>query len=249
MARRVHYRILADRGTTSEEEWEEIVRLEHWYNSEFAWSDGMLSLRRYVVFPNDEVRIGERSAPERVRTRDAMLKVEGLREEDRIRTMEKEGLIIVRWGGYADNSFASGFTRVANNEWNAYLACDFMLKASTLAHGAWMEVVDEGTFVRPGCVWFHDGSAYVDASGGRMPVFVDEMLADRTVFALVDRNRYDRHRGFRNTLPGFNRMNKDQRVTWVKDWNWLGYAQESEVDFDHPGAVDLNVKVRSFGAV
>ncbi|MCX6141768.1 MAG: hypothetical protein NTZ35_00970, partial [Ignavibacteriales bacterium] len=146
MGRRIIYRIYDREGNRfTEGEWEEIDRLQHWYNSEFSWSTGRLGVKRYIFFPNaEDFQNVETPIREVIGQRHASLRQQGLSKPEIVSQMEKDNLITVKWGGYYDNCLASGFTRVADNEWNAYLVCDFLLKASTLCPDARISAFDEG---------------------------------------------------------------------------------------------------------
>jgi hypothetical protein len=53
MSRRIVYKIKErPEYLVTEGEWDEIKRLQHWYNSEFTWSTGNLAFKRYILFPN-----------------------------------------------------------------------------------------------------------------------------------------------------------------------------------------------------
>src|SRR5437867_3476719 len=148
MARKLYYRI-PDDGTPglSEREWSEIVRLQHWYNSEFVWRSGRLALKRFAVFMNLEGSgLDPEALKERVGGRTEECSAKGMSEYETLCSLEQDGLVFLRKGGYLENSLASGWTRVAGNEFNAYLVCDFLLKASLIAPNTMIEVFDEGEF-------------------------------------------------------------------------------------------------------
>ncbi|HZY10272.1 MAG TPA: hypothetical protein VFF29_03885, partial [Bacteroidota bacterium] len=152
MARKLYYKIVDDgRNRITDQEWEEILRLQHWYNSEFSWTAGKLAFKMYVVFSNqDRVEESEEGVWGDIHKRRVELRYQGLMDNQIIRQLETEGLIHVKKGGYFDGCLASGFTRVAGNEFNAYLACEYLLKASRIAQSAVIEVKDEGEFIKTG---------------------------------------------------------------------------------------------------
>ena len=248
MGRRIIYKVEDARANQlSEEEWSEIDRLQHWYSSEFSWSTGRLAFKRFIFFPNME-DFENISTPiwDVIAERHKSLREQGLTEHESVSQMEKDRLLIVKWGGYYDNCLASGFTRVADNEWNAYLVCDFLLKASTLCPNASIEVTDEGRFIKTGSVQFRNGSAIVMRGGCAGDVDVEEACRTRRVFSVVDAEKYNRHPGFRNIIPEFNKLKSSERRKLVKNWNWLGYDGNFDADGDDKKGFDLNVKVRSF---
>jgi hypothetical protein len=248
MSRRIIYRIDDRKGSIfTESEWEGIDRLQHWYNSEFSWSTGRLAMKRYVVFPNSEdFQNVESPIWEVIGQRHASLRSQGLSGSEIIAQMEKDKLIIVKWGGYYDNCLASGFTRVADNEWNAYLVCDFLLKASTLCPNATISALDEGRFIKTGEAHFRDGSVEIGPDEEMTDKEMQDLCATRRVFSVVDAEKYDRHPAFRNVIPEFNRLKMSERNKLVKNWNWLGYEGNFDANGDDLGGFDLNTKVRSF---
>jgi hypothetical protein len=248
VSRKVIYRIYdREENRFTEKEWEEIERLQHWYNSEFSWSTGRLAVKRYILFPNaEDFQNVETPIWEVIGKRHANLREQGLAEPDIISQMEKDRLIIVKWGGYYDNCLASGFTRVADNEWNAYLVCDFLLKASTLCPNARITVSDEGRFVKIGQADFKDGVVEVKKVAATPEVDVDDLCKTRRVFSVVDPAKYDKHPAFQNMIPEFGKLKKSERNKLVRNWNWLGYEGNFDVNGDDLSGFDLNTKVRSF---
>ncbi len=248
MGRRIIYRI-EESGTSrfSEQEWDEVERLQHWYNSEFSWSTGRLSFRRYVLFPNTEdFENLETPVWDVISKRHQSLKAEGLSERDIVIQMEKDRLVDVKWGGYYDNCQASGFTRVADNEWNAYLVCDFLLKASTLVPTAVISVTDEGKFIKTGRVDLRNASAFLPRDLIASDNDAAEMVRTGRVFAVVDAEKYNRHPSFRNIVPEFNKLKASERKKLVRNWNWLGYEGNFDADGDDQKGFNLNAKVRAF---
>jgi hypothetical protein len=249
MGRRIIYRIGESAANRfSEAEWDEIERLQHWYNSEFSWSTGHLSFRRFVLFPNTE-DFENLDTPvwEVISKRHRLLKSEGKSEQEIVAQLEKDRLVVVKWGGYYDDSIASGFTRVADNEWNAYLVCDFLLKASTLVPNASIIVRDEGKFVKTGTVILRNAAVLVPKASASVEEQAEEVVKSRKVFAVVDAEKYNRHPAFRNIIPEFNKLKSSERKKLVRNWNWLGYEGNFDADGDDEKGFDLNMKVRSFG--
>jgi hypothetical protein len=242
MARKIFYRVADDgKNFISSEEWDAIRRLQHWYNSEFFWSGGKLNFRRYVVFPNYD-SVGNKIS----RIRDEFLKLEqvGYSEEEIINKLEADGLIIVKHGGYEDGVIASGVTRVANNEFNAYLVLDFLLKVSRIAPTAVLEIYDEGNFVKTHGIRLENGDGTVEQK------FIDEETLSnvrntRRVFAIVNPEKYNGHSEFSNYVSDFNELCPDERAKIVEDWNWLGYESKTDFDFDGDDffGFDLNQKL------
>jgi hypothetical protein len=248
VSRRIIYRIHDGEGNRfTEGEWEEIDRLQHWYNSEFSWSTGRLAIKRYIFFPNvEDFQNVETPIWEVLSQRHASLRLQGLSEPEIVSQMEKDNLITVKWGGYYDDCLASGFTRVADNEWNAYLVCDFLLKASTLCPNAKISAFDEGKFIKPGKANFKNGHVEVAKSGDGRDANMENLCSTRKVFSVVDPEKYNRHPAFRNMIPEFGKLKMSERMKLVRNWNWLGYDGNFDGNGDDSSGFDLNAKVRSF---
>lgn len=251
MGRRILYRIPAsDAHAVSEEQWDEVLRLQRWYNTEFFWSSGRLVFRRYVLFVNaEEFSDLEWSPQEIVESRKAFLREGGLNELDIVRQLERDGLVSVRWGGYQDHSYASGFTRVANNEWNAYLVCDFLLKVSLAVPGAAIVVMDEGQFIRTGTVQFRNGSVEVPLKTPGASEAASQAIQSGRVFAVVDPVRYADHKVAKNVIPQFSKREREERRKLVQDWNWLGFGNRGSEIEEPKAGLDLNAKVKRFVSI
>lgn len=246
MGRRILYRIEdVPENSIAGEEWAEVTRLQYWYNFEFSWTAGKLAFKRYVMFPNIEEFQGLNiSIWDLIAERQRALTEKGMSELEKIGQLEKDRLVIVKWGGYFDRCLASGFTRVADNEWNAFLVCDFLLKASTLSPNATIQVEDEGRFIKTGTIGFRNGVALV--SNHCLPSGMDpeDLIVGRHLFAVVDASRYDKHPTFKNLIPGFNDMKAQERKELVRNWNWLGYDESGGEEGSGESAFDLNAKLR-----
>ena len=251
MGRRIFYSIPAsDASQVSEAGWQEVQRLQHWYNSEFSWSSGRLVFRRYVLFVNaEEFSDLDWSPAEILEKRKAFLKDQGMDELAMVSQLEKDGLVTVKWGGYQDACYASGFTRVADNEWNAYLVCDFLLRMSLAVPGAKIVARDEGRFISSGTVWFRGGTVEVPVVKGTEASRVVERAEARKVFALVNPDQYKHHQPFRNTIPQFLERDADERQKLVRDWNWLGFGNAKITEVVPQSGLDLNSKVKHFEVV
>jgi hypothetical protein len=242
MARNIHYSV-ADRSENfiSDYEWDQIKALQRWYDLEFIWTAGHLNFRRYLIFPNYD-KVG--NDLKLIRARMHELERFGYTEAEIVEMLQKENLIFAKKGGYADGMIASGFTRVADNELNAFLVLDFIIKASRIASSASFDVVDEGKFVKPKRITIRNGVVIVD----RKLVAVDDyeqVLNTRKVFSVVNPAKYDNHPRFSNVLEEFSIMTKEEVAKAVGNWNWLGYDSELAYDFngDDIDGFDLNKKI------
>ncbi len=247
MARKIYYKILDDGiNRLADDEWEEIARLQRWYNSEFVWTAGRLGLKRYVVFPNisDELQRND-EIWETVNLRRRELRSLGLSEQEIISHLEHEGLVVVKAGGYFDDCLASGFTRVAGNEFNAYLVCDFLVKVSRIAPAASLTVIDEGEFIKAGSVRLKNGSAFVYSTGSKPKDFLDAIVQNRHLFSVVDAAKYDNYPVYRTVVREFSKLTGDERLSVVRDRSWLGFENNFDLHGDDITGFDLNKKITS----
>ncbi|MBI1807277.1 MAG: hypothetical protein HYR76_09540 [Ignavibacteria bacterium] len=248
MARKLYYKIIDDGiNKIRDAEWEEILRLQHWYNSEFIWTAGRLAFKMFAVFPN----IGQHSNDadairQRIIQRRIELEQQGLSDNETINRLESEGLIIAQKGGYFDQCLASGFTRVAGNEFNAYLVCDFLLKASLIAKEARIVIYDEGEFIKPKSIKVHRGGIKLSLRDETKTARFTNMILHRRIFSVVDATKYDQFPRFQTTIMDFNEMTFDERLSILKDWNWLGFENNFDINGDDIQGFDLNKKVTRF---
>ncbi len=242
MARRIFYRIPEDGyNFISGEEWDSIRSLQHWYNSEFFWTGGKVNLRRFILFPNYDTIGGD---TKEIRERYEELDKAGYSEEEIVTDLESRGLVIVKRGGYEDGMVASGFTRVADNEFNAFLVLDFLLKVSKIVRTASILVHDEGSFVKSHFVEISNGDVTVRGADMQRSLF-DELKRSRRVFSVVNPDKYDGHPEFTNRVSEFNELEPFERAKVLEDWNWLGYESNASFDFngDDFFGFDLNRKL------
>lgn len=248
MARKLYYKIIDDgRNKITDAEWEEILRLQHWYNSEFIWTAGRLAFKMFAVFPNidqnsnDSYKIRQKIVQRRIE-----LERQGLSDNETIHQLQTEGLIITQKGGYFDQCLASGFTRVAGNEFNAFLVCDFLLKASLVAKDAVIAIYDEGQFIKSKGVRIHRGGVKVPIRDATMVSYFTNLITNRRVFSVVDAAKYDQFPRFQTTILDFNDMTIDERLSILRDWNWLGFENNFDINGDDIQGFDLNKKVTRF---
>ena len=248
MARKLYYKILDDgNNAVSDLQWDEILRLQHWYNSEFVWTAGRLAFKMYAVFPNvDSMTTNEDDLWEQIRDRHRLLRSEGISENQIIRNLEAEGLVIAKKGGYFDGCLASGFTRVAGNEFNAYLVCEFLLKASMAAPDMVISVCDEGEFIKPRNIRMQQGKVFLSHPENSKQSYYQLMVSNRHVFAIVDTAKYDHFPRYETTIADFNNLPANEQHIILKDWNWLGFENNYDINGDDIQGFDLNRKVVSF---
>jgi hypothetical protein len=248
MARKLSYRIIDDNeNRILDPEWEEIGRLQDWYNKEFPWTAGSLRFKRFVVFPNSSHRVlTEPAVVERIGEIIARLKRNGRSEAEIVDHLSGLGLIFVKRGGYFDGCLASGFTRVAGNEYNAYLVCEFLLHASRIASQSSIYVEDEGTFIQSRSVMLRDGSVLLNSGFTYEGRTGEEFIHCRHVFSVVNPEKYDGWPSFRTTIPDYAFLDVDERNRILRDWNWLGFERGDEGRGEDHNGLDLNRKVRDF---
>ncbi len=251
MARRLYcYVSRSDENRVDDEEWEQIRRLQHWYSSEFIWTAGKPSLKMYVIFPNDEHPLAESGGLNQYITEQWLrMKSDGAVENEIIRRLYEAKVILLKEGGYYDGCLLSGSVRVADNEWNAYLFCEFIIKASRLARRATFEVRDEGEFIRWRPVFIRDGEISVTARSQRQEDLVTGIIKRRELFSPVFDRRYDRHPYFRSRIAGFSSLEELQKEYILKQWNSYGFESSREYADSSGDFYDLHHKVSGFKVV
>ncbi len=252
MARRIKYWIEDDKKNfLTDDEWEEIMKLQRWYNSEFVWTAGKINFKRFAVFPNWEnielmIWAGEKEPVKNIISKKFnLLLSSGMSEVEALEELEKDGLILIKRGGYIDNSIASGITRIGGNEFNAYLLCEFLLKASVIASGAEITVYDEGEFIKSGFVKMKAGEVYVYKTERVSEEKWGEMRRYKKAFSIVDPSKYANYPSLKNVIPNYNFLNKKDKLIILHDWNWLGYGNPYDFEGDDFTGFDLNKKARA----
>jgi hypothetical protein len=248
VARKIYYWINdTAENLVSDGEWEEVSRLQHWYNSEFFWTAGKINFKMFSIFPNwDELSGDKTLIIEKIKSRKRALKQFGMSENQIVRTLASEALLVVKKGGFRDNCIASGFTRVASNEYNAYLVCEFLLKVSKIVCRARIEVEDEGKFIKPQSVSIQNGDVLLctrDASNDNM---FKEFVYQRMVFSLVNPCKYDDYTKFSNQIEDYSKLKKVDKLKILHDWNWLGFEDSYDMDGNDLEGLNLNLKVGNF---
>lgn len=248
MARKLYYTVEENgRNRLSDSQWEEILRLQHWYNSEFIWTAGRLAFKMFAVFPNiDFVVDNEEELWQRILERRRELRLGGATENEIILQLQADGMVIAKKGGYFDQCLASGFTRVAANEFNAYLVCEFLLKTSCIAPDIEIAVRDEGEFIKPKKVMFKNGKVILPLADSVRFSMYEMMVGNRHVFAIVDAAKYDRFPAYQTTIADFNDLPADEQHVILRDWNWLGFENNYDINGDDIQGFDLNRKVTTF---
>jgi hypothetical protein len=247
VARKLYYKVKDDgHNIITDGEWDQIARLQHWYNSEFIWTAGKLGFRLFAVFPKTDCHKDNDLLMKEIHNRYNELRYSGISEADIIRRLDTEGLTISQKGGYFSECVASGFTRVAGNEYNAYLVCEFLMKTSSIARHTKIEVRDEGEFIKTKTAVFFDGSVYVNGSEACSPDRCRHLIESRNVFSIVNPSKYDDHPCLKNNIPDFEKMDSEERKAAVKDWNWLGFGNNFDEDGNDRDGLDLNQKIINF---
>jgi hypothetical protein len=145
MGRTIHYLVEDDgQNHITDEEWQKIEELQERYNSDFKWSCERLSLERINISPNwsawDETGLRANEVWRRIETE--------LKKPNGIQSLLDHGLIEVSKGGYRGSKYLmSGFTKVRDDEYNAGLVIEFLIKASLIAPRIQIRVHDEGDYL------------------------------------------------------------------------------------------------------
>jgi hypothetical protein len=202
-------------------------------------------MKRYILFPNYETipEMPYRTARYHFRKRLLAKKIELGDEIAAVRAMVEEGLFSVRWGGVRDNSIASGVTHVADNEFNAYLLCEFLLKCSTIAPDATFHIEDEGRFILPGRAMFRGGEVLV-SKDDLYPEGKEVPLDPPQIFSVVNPSRYDEHPTFTQSIEDFGDLNEEEISEDVHRFGVLGFAQNYETAWGDTEGLNLQQRAR-----
>jgi hypothetical protein len=245
VSRKIYYWINdTANNLVSDGDWEEVSRLQHWYNSEFFWTAGKINFKMFSIFPNwDYLSKDKTLIIDKIKSRKRALKQFGLTENQIIRTLAAEGLLIVKMGGNRDRCIASGFTRVASNEYNAYLVCEFLLKASIIVSRVRIEIQDEGKFIKPQSVSIQNGNVIIGARDASNDYTLKELVEQRRIFSVVNPGKYDDYTKFSNQIENYSNLKKVDKLKILHDWNWLGFEDSYDIDGNDHEGLNLNLKV------
>jgi len=246
MARRLHCFVTTDdKNIVTDDEWEQIRKLQHWYSSEFFWTAGKPALKMFAVFPNlDHPLADENKLTVYISNRWKELRGTGRTENEILRTMRNEKLVILKEGGYRDGCLLSGSVRVANNEWNAYLFTELILKASSIAPRATFEIHDEGEFIRWRPIFVRQGIVRLYARSQQQYRRMEHIVGENELFAAIDPHEYDDHPTYRTQVSGFRRMEREKKRDILKNWNWHGYDSILQGSEKREHVYNLNVRVK-----
>jgi len=199
----------------------------------------------FAVFPNiDHPLADENELMEFISKRWNELRITGMSDNAILRKMRDEKLILLKEGGYRDGCLISGSVRVANNEWNAYLFTELILKASHIAQHATFEVHDEGEFIRWRPVYINNGIVHVYAKSQHQFRRLEEIVGANELFALINPHEFDDHPDYRTQVYGFRQMERSEKKDVLKNWNWLGYDSLLHSSDSKDFVYDLNAKVK-----
>lgn len=248
MARRLIYKIADNsENTITEQQWQRILELQNWYNSEFFWSAGKLALKMFLAFPDyQSVENNVEEYKKKIKSIQQVLRAKGATEFEFIRMLEASGLVIIKKGGYFENCIASGYTRVGQNEFNAYLVCDFLLKVSLIAIKSTIEIQDDGNFIKCKKIYFRAGDLLIPYSNEAEKKNLEKLVQERKVFSIVDPKKYDNFPSLTHQFMNYNKYNKRQKLKILHNWNWLGFSDSYDFEGDDLVGYDLNKKVKRF---
>ncbi len=150
---------------------------------------------------------------------------------------------MVRWGGVRDDSIASGITHIADNEFNAYLLCEFLLKCSTIATEASFVVEDEGHFVLTGRAAFRIGELLIRREDLRADADRDTLDIPQA-FSVVNPAKYDDHPRFSQNIEDFDDHDETMMTASARDYGALGFATNYETAWGDNEGLNLQQRVR-----
>ena len=229
------------RNRITNEEWTQIAATQHWYNSEFFWSCDKIGLKRYILFPNYDhmPEMPYRTARFHFRKRLLAKKIEVGNWVEAVEALVDEGLFSVRWGGTRESSIASGITHVADNEYNAYLLAEFLLKCSTIVPDATFTLEDEGRFVLPGRAMFRQGKVLVHREDLAATPQNETSGETPQIFSLVNHARYDDHPTFTQSIEDFDELDEAELAEAIGLTNGLGFGENYDDEEGDREGLDL----------
>ncbi|MBI5806265.1 hypothetical protein HZA73_09485 [candidate division TA06 bacterium] len=150
MGRTIHYEIT---GAISDDQWDKIDALQDRYNIDHRWTCECLSLTRipfwYPRWPNqfkDSKLDKGITANEAWKIINRQLDgLSGVALEKKVFDLVDEKILVLGDRSKKDIT-ASGFTKVADNEWNAQLVIDFLTETSKIAKDSVVKIYDEGDY-------------------------------------------------------------------------------------------------------
>ena len=218
MGRTLHYYI-PQRYEIDKEQWEAISKIQRDYTKNYKWTCEEPSLELLSYYPNWERFESADLARRYIDNRTKELQKQYRYELDVIEALGREDLVKIERGGYQRNRTASGFTKVASNEYNAKLILDFLLDISPIIPDAEVYLKDEGDFLLTGVIIQNEQLKVDSKAANKQLRYLDKMahehseleayfknsyqklkngLETKRVIANVDPKRYEDHPEFRS---------------------------------------------------
>jgi len=120
------------------------------------------------------------------------------------------------------------------------------LKISHLCPNITIDIYDEGEFIKTRQIKMMNGEVIIPIRDRQRMWYYEQVVKNRHAFAVVDSGKYDDFPKFQSTINDFNDMTFDERMTILKDWNWLGFENNYDINGDDIQGFDLNKKVTVF---
>jgi hypothetical protein len=148
----------------SSQDFEEINRVQQEYNQRFTWECERLSLEQVSWWPLWANRNPNSALPLHLAAGEVYTLIQKkLDLGESLHTLAKKKYVKLQSGGYLGGKFsASGFTKIGDNEWEAYLVLRFLTWVSQRYPHLLLHVRDEGDFILAGSIILVGGQPKLD---------------------------------------------------------------------------------------
>ncbi|MBU2464686.1 MAG: hypothetical protein KKG02_10780 [Candidatus Edwardsbacteria bacterium] len=151
MGRTLHYDVV---GKITDDEWDKIDDLQDEYNIKNRWTCEHLSLTRipywYPRWPNwfKDSKLDKGVTADKAWNivYSHLEGLNGVNLEKKVMELVN-GRLLALGNARKEGIAASGFTKVADNEWNAKLVTDFFIEVSKISRGSAVKLHDEGDYI------------------------------------------------------------------------------------------------------
>ncbi|OGJ85799.1 MAG: hypothetical protein A2268_00910 [Candidatus Raymondbacteria bacterium RifOxyA12_full_50_37] len=157
MGRTLHYTLLRnDAFPITEKDWDRIIAATEAFNTKFTWTCERVGFHNVDYYPRWPSRFKNSRLPvdgdawEYINARYKRLEKRNLNHLQIVRRMLSEKFIAIHGDNpdKIDLQQANGFTKVAGNEWNAFLTVAWIVTVSTMLPNHEIELNDEGHFLK-----------------------------------------------------------------------------------------------------
>lgn len=166
MGRTLHYAVI---GKISDDQWDRIDALQDSYNDKNSWTCEHLSLTRIPYwYPRWPRWFADSKLGKTVSVADAWQMIQkeladlaGVKLEQKVMELVDRKLLALG-DPFGKDIGARGFTKVADNEWNARLVVEFLIEASKMVPQVKINIYDEGDYILCKYIFVENGVITLD---------------------------------------------------------------------------------------